>query len=491
MSVEDFEAAIEDAKRLEGKLMEYQPYDGEIRLEKTLDMDPKDYVDLTFQDLVNEYERDQKILSTRKMGIYAKGEEEAKATAESAEIETRLKEMTTDALKKAEGVAKEPGIEERVPVEAPPIEIEKPEAEIEFETRPAEEIELEKHEEIELEREEIELEKPPAPEIELEKPPAPVMHPPEAKKVIKAVPPALMEAPDEAAARKYQQMEEHIRSVLGEKIDELTMKKKMLELTKQLFKEKSHNKRAEIKLQITVLKNMLVSAQEGMVKKPKTEVTMLQTIISTQQAEVAQSKDKVIDSYKKQIADIRRRFYEDVAATEDMDKKKEIYDAFVFSVTSLIEQLPEVIKKYEDFATEKHIAEIEKLKKSTKNKKTLASAEERIGYIHDNYGREFGSIKRILAKEIETLIDVSGSDIFKKPKEKPTEKDVHEIVKEINETDEGSLLYYLHSKEPDFYRRYERKHISKAEAISHAKAIMAKSKGLSEKDVNKYFSQVE
>ena len=91
MSRENFDAAIESAKRLERKLMEYVPYSGDIEMEKTLDMEPSDYIDLSFQDLVNEYERDQKILSTRKMAIFATGEkEEAKTSVESAEVETKL-----------------------------------------------------------------------------------------------------------------------------------------------------------------------------------------------------------------------------------------------------------------------------------------------------------------------------------------------------------------------------------------------------------------
>jgi hypothetical protein len=504
MSKEVFQTAIEDAKKLEKKILEYNPYTGEIVLEKGLDLDPEDFVDLTYNDLVKEYERAQKILKTRAMGIFAKEEAGAKVTVESAEVETKLRQMTTETLERAEAVAKEPSVEEK----PPEIELEKPEpekpAEIELE-RPVEEkppeIELEKIEpekpvgapEIELEKPEpekpaeIELERPvEVPEIELEKPE------PEKPAEVKIVPPALRETPDAAAEKKYRQIEEQITSILGEKADEFAMKKKMLELTKQLFKEKSYDKRAEIKIQIRVLKDMLTAAKEGKVpKKAKAETTMLKSLISTQQSEIAQSKDTIIGSHKDKVNEIKKKFYEDVAEAEGMATKKEIYDNFVFQVETIVEQLPREVSKHEEFAKTKHKAEIQKLKDSTKDKKSVAACEERLSHIEKNYGKEFSSIKKIIGKEIDSLIEVTGSDIFKKPEEKPKEKDVLSIVKDINETDDGTLLYFLHSKDLNYYRKYERKQISKAEAIAHAKALMAKDRGMSPKDVKKYFSQAE
>lgn len=478
MSRENFDAAIESAKRLERKLMEYVPYSGDIEMEKTLDMEPSDYIDLSFQDLVNEYERDQKILSTRKMAIFATGEkEEAKTSVESAEVETKLRKMTTETLEKAKEVAKEPVIEKEVPKPRPaPIEFERPAA-----------VELEKEKPIEFEREAP----APAPREEVAAPEPEEVETPEAPKP-RPIPPALKETPDEAAEKRYQQMEEHIRSVVGEKADELALKKKMLELTKQLFKEKSHNKRAEIKLQITVLKNMLVQTKAGKGKKGEPYGNLYQTMVSTQQTEIAQTKDRIIDSYNKQIKDIKKKFYEDLSAAEGTGKKKEIYEKFVFSITSLVEQLPAEVKKQEEFSMKKHLAELEKLKASCKgDKKTTAEVEKRIAYVNDNYAKEFGSIKRIIGSQMDSLIEITGADIFKKPGEEPKEKeaDTHEIIKEINESDDGSLLYYLHSKQPEYYRLYERKQVSKAEAVARAKMLKAKEKGLPAGMIKKYFSE--
>ena len=94
---------------------------------------------------------------------------------------------------------------------------------------------------------------------------------------------------------------------------------------------------------------------------------------------------------------------------------------------------------------------------------------------------------------IENLIELAGNEIFKKAEEKPkdAEAKAYEVLKEINETDEGTLLYFLHSKDAEYYKRYERKQLSKAEVLFKAKELMAKEKGLTEKMVKKYFSQIE
>ncbi len=521
MSVDEFEAAIESAKRMERKLMEYSPYEGEIELEQTMDMDPVEFVDLTYQELLNEYGRAQKILSTRKMGIYAGGEKEtAKVSAESAEVESKLKAMTDRTLKQAEKVAQEPSIElekiehpvEETPPEpeAPPIELEKPSTgpEIELERPgPAPEIELEKPKtppalEPAPEHTEIEIPEPAKPMQEKEAP-EPGPEAPAAPEAAgkPSPPPALRgKTPTQAADERYQKMEEQIRKMLGERPDEIALKKKMLELTKQLFKEKSYNKRAEIKVQITVLKNMLVQLKEGgkpkgKGKKDETYSNLFQTMLSTQQAEVAQTKDKVVNTYNQKVEEIKKKFYEDLSGADETAKRKEVYEQFVFNVTQLVEQLPKVIAEQEEFMRAKHLQELVKLTESiaNKDKKTLGLVDERLNYVSTSYTKEFGSIKRIVGGQIDTLIEVTGADIFKEPEEKKTDKAVkdREIVKEINDTDEGTLLYFLHSNDADYYRKYERKQISKAEAICKARALMAKDRGLGAAAVKKYFSHVE
>jgi len=520
---ETFESAIDEARRLERKVVEYAPYDGKIRVERTLDLEPKDYVELTYGDLRNMYERTQKIISASGLGVFATAvkapavaEKEAVAPkAETAEVESKLKEMTTETLKTAEEVAKEPIVEKEAPPEAPSEKAYEKEIEIEKVFKPPEPG-VKKPPEIEIERPPAEAPVPEKAEVSEpdkavppEKAVVPEPKAPPAEEKPAPTPPALRETPDEAATKRYEQMEEQIREMVGEKADEVTLKKKMLELTKQLFKEKTTSKREEIKLQITVLKNMLAAgikpkkrAAPAKGRKAKeeaeegtTHVKLLDTLVATHQSELSQSKDTIIDSYNKQIAGIKKKFYEDLAVTDKPAKRKERFEAFVFAVESLVEQLPDTIAKYRDFTSKKHAAELEKLKESLgpKEKEIKGKVEERLAYVQKEYDKEFAAVKGIVGRQIENLIELAGSEIFKKPEEKPEEAEAkaYEVLKEINETDEGTLLYFLHSKDPDYYKRYERKQLSKAEVLFKAKELMAKEKGLNEKMVRKYFSQME
>jgi hypothetical protein len=496
MAEEEFRGAIEEAKRLERKLTEYMPYQGEMSVERTIDLDPREFVDLTYNDMINLYERTQKIIKTTGMGILAAKEEAPPPSAESGEVESKLREMTTETLKTAEEVAKEPiVIEKEIPRPEAPAEARA----IEFEERPT----VMEKEELPPEAPGLELEKEKPAERPAEKAEEPKVEVPlERKVIVAAVPPALAE-PGKVAERRYAQMEEQIRMAVGEKADEITLKKKMLELTKQLFKEKTTSKREELKLQITILKNMLAGAAAGATPaagarkaRDDTYGRLYDTLLSTHQSEIAQTKDEIIDSYNKQIAGIKKKFYEDISASEDPSSRKQIFESFVFSVTSLIEQMPEVLEKYTEFTKKKHAAEMEKVRDSVspEDRETKSKVEERLEYINTRYEQEFASVKGIVGRDIENLIEVAGSEIFKRPEEKPketSEAKAFEIVKDINDTDEGTLLYFLHSKDPDYYKKYERKLVSKAEAIFKAKELMAKEKGLSDSMVTKYFSQLE
>ena len=503
MTKEAFQAAIAEAKKMEKKVLEYEPYDGEINIEQLLDLEPQDYDDLDYKQLSNLYERVEKIISTRSMGILEERGAEAPVSAESKEVESKLQEMTTERLKEAEELAKEPSIEkeEAPPSPQPPIELEREKIEIEKPSEapapkppakapaaPAPPPALEKKE-VEIPFKEEEPAKPPeapAPKAvgapwEAPKPPAEV------------VPPTLKDTPDEAAAKRYKKIEEQVTAAIGEGADELTLKKKMLELTKQLFKEKSINRKEEIKAQIKVLKNMSAAIREGKKKKVAATERQYDALLAAQQEELAHTKGKTIDSYNKQIMAMKEKFYEDMGQLEDADARKKRYEEFVSSVTMLVEGLPAAVKKEKDYVSKKHTAEMKKLVESLgpKERALRKNVEERIAYIDGKYDEEFSMIKHIVGREIENLIEVTGSEIFKKPEEKKKKgkkREPTEIVKEINETDEGTLLYFLHSKDTEYYKKFERKQISRAEAVFKAKELMAKEKGLSAAMIKKYFS---
>jgi len=495
---ESFGNLQDEARKLEKKALSYKEYDGEVHTEISVDLSPAEFIDMNYTDLLNLYERTQKILSARKMNIYggtkaaAPTPQIAKETARSEEIQTNLEQMSTESQEMAKKIGEEmrkdeeraaEGKPESPPEVAPPP---KP-AEIEFESIPAEEKEKADMEELEekkseappIEEKEIHVEVPleeePEEEKPVEAPPATEEPKPIEKKVIVAIPPVLKQDPNEAARKRFEEIEGKVRGALGEKVSETELKKKMLELTKQLFKEKSVNRREEIKSEITILKNLLSGkAVKGTGKGKKVTGTManaqvLDSIVKSQMSEITSTKDKITGPFRKQLESAKKNFYDSIKGADDEEKKKR-YEALVFTLTSLSEQIPEIVEKYEEFLLQKHLAEIEKLRESLgkKEAKTATAAEKRIKEIKKKYPDELSSIRNIVTKEIDNVIESAGREVFvekeepeevkeekeeiaKKPaKKETTEENAQDKIFEINEIDEGTLLYFLHAKNKDY-----------------------------------------
>jgi len=466
----DFEEAVKNAKKIESKALSSTKYDGAIDIIRAIDLDPEEYEDLDYKGLVNLYERLEKIKkASSAMYIHAPSTEVEKE--EVKEVEERVKEISSEAIEeiKEEMVEKPP---EEKPVPEKPIEY----GAIEFEKPVFEE----KKETAFKEPEKIEEELvPPKEEVKLEAPPP--------------LPPILTEA-NEAGEQKFTEIEEHFKRDVKGKMDEITVKKKMLELTKELFKEKSVRKREKIKLEITVLKNMIIGGKKPTRKKVKTDQNALfETIVATQIAEKGKVKDSISTSYRKKIENLKTAFYEEISKipVEEREKRNAAYEKFVFKLTSVSEHLPSETKKYADYLTKKHDSEVEKLEKTLK--KGDKSVEKKAKERKDKtavYEKEFEQLNNSLQKTIEVIMEKTGHDILGEEKKTP-ETEVSNTVYEINETDVGTLLFFLHSKDPEYYKKYERKKISKSDAVRRAKILMAKEKGLSEDMISKYLGNVE
>jgi len=537
---DDFSAAVEEAREVEKSAQPYTGFKGKIEVAKVLDLAPADYADYGYDDLINLYEKVGKIIKTTGMEAYRAAPAAAPAApvtpaarkemaARKEEVETRVKELTSEALTRAEEIGKE--LEkpiEKKPEAAKPEE-RKPE-EIEFESLMPQSIELERPKEEEEKKEEAkppreiefeilegkekeEEEKKEGLELEKEKPaekearealrqrPAPTarpaMAPPE--RPVAAVPPVLRERAEEAASKRYGEIEQQIMSTLGGEMDETSLKKKMLELTKELFKEKSFNRREQMKLEITVIKDMLArkvrKPAKGGGAESEAKGSILDTLISTQKTEIASTKDKILTNYKSQIDAIRREFQQSIGQLPEADQggRKAAFEAMVFKLTSLDEQLPQAVLKYQDYLKEKHQSELRKFRSSLGKgeEKLAADAEARLQDIEDGYAKEFATARAIVKKQVEMLTESMGRAVFGKEEVPVKEAKVQDLVAEINETDEGTLLYFLHSKDPEFYKRYERKHVSRQEAVFRAKELMAREKGLSDDMVRRYFSESE
>lgn len=591
----EYTEVSEQVKNLEKKAAPYAQYGQEVEIEQSLDLEPKEYVDLSYTDLLNLYERTQKILSAAGLvGKLSSVKAPAATVAETKEVESKLRQMTSESLEKAQEVVSKPIIEleekhispaesgqnESTPNLSEHIEIERDEGhKMEFErelpqekegeeekgkmeSMPAEpqkgELDIEKEEkdgqrnEEEREKEEFEIEKegerergeksdekleqketpqvfeneksglaeeekrgvreiirPKMSEIIRQKrmglqPNAPLAGAssltPSAASAAPAsttapLPQILKETAADAGTKRYEQIEEKIKAALGGATDQIALKKRMLDLTKELFKEKSTSRREEIKLEITILKNML--AGTTLTKKKVSEAdaksSLLDTIITSQQGEVSQIKDSVVDSYRKQMQQMKEKFINDAELAQKEDEKKKLFEEFTSSIVALAKQLPEAIKSYQDFLLKKHGAELQKLGESD-DKNVKVKAGERMEYITENYATELSSIKDILAREIDNIVETSGRIVFAETSAESAEQgektDEENIIAEINSTSDGSLLHYLKVKGNDIYEKYEKKKLSKVEAILSAKALMAKDRGLKTAAINKYFSKI-
>lgn len=523
MAEENFYNAVEAAKRIEREMLSYLPFEGKIEVMKTLEFYPKEYTNLNFHDLLNHYDRIDKVIKTSKLGIYSAedsaGGSEIRAEqdkverpaevakkeeirAKTEEVENKVKEITSTSIENAENIKSAESIEKieekmkaEKPVESKDIDF----GSLEFEKhgfgKKEERLEerkkesqvmithLDRKEKIHETKEMI-----PAEEKEFDA-------------VGPTLPSALEESAKEAASVKYQEIEDHLKREWEGELDEQRIKKKMLDLTKELLKEKSVNAREKIKGEIVALKSMLSKITTK--KKRGTETaatgyspTLFESLIGTQTIEVTTEKESLVLNVRKRIEEIKKRFYDKLTVIgEDgkREEKKANYEQFVFDLTALTEKLNNELAKQEGFITQKHVSETEQFVSNLpkEEKKLAEKAQDRISSLKQLYQKEFGSIRNILTKDIETIIDQAGHAIFKEEGEALKKEDPSQILFDINETDEATLLYYLHSKDSDVYKRYERKHLSKHEAIHHAKILMAKEKGLSEDIITKYFGQFE
>lgn len=542
--MEEFETAIKEVKDIEKKALKQVPYTGEINIEeKLLDLSPSDYIDIDYGGLLNLYERAEKIIKAsamlrKRLGVAEAPVKPVTVEKDVKEVEERLKKIAEEAVEAAEKMRAAPPLPgEEIPeeekrlaeieIERKPVEMEvekrkppvkEPEA-IEFEEErevpsfaqpPPEKlieerpkrIEVEAPVEVEIEKEAITPE-----EVELKRrvrERAPVPSRPEAAEM-----PSILEGPPEEAEDTYQQIEKEVVGTVGEQADDATIKKKMLELTKELFKEKITSQRERIKLEITVLKNILAGRKKGIPRgagakvrgKKRTDAIahaqLLETITSTQKAELAQTKDAVINNYRSQINPVKAKFAKEMGESATSEDKKEAYDGMVFELTKLTEQAPALLSRYRDQLKKKHLAEMANIEKNLtdKEKETQKRVTERRKEI-GNYERQFSVVNDILNKEVDAIIRSAGREVFRKEAKIKTEVDIEEekvddIIAEIEGIDDGTLMYYLHSNDPEYYKNYERKNISKAEALSRAKVLMAKEKGLKDASIKKYFGNVE
>lgn len=519
MNQEDFSIISESARKIEKNALPKLQFKGEIEIKSTIDFYPEEMLDLSYPDAINIYERVQKIIRTSSADFYAPAKKEKAVVKRSMEIEEKVRNITAQEVK-----------EIQKPVQPIPITTPSKPAEqisLEFETQKGEEPSRIK-EEIKTEQESVVFEKESTPEIEKKEdkqneekieleidqpvkksedqiptpkitkvpvPPVSVSIPiTEKTPSISTLVPDILKAQEHATA-KYEDVEAYFTQEWGGQIDENKIKRKMLDLTKELFKEKSSQKRERIKLEIVVLKNMLSNIGQLTQKTKSKKVTeqnynasLFDTLVNTQMYELRDSTGNLSAKYKKSADSLKTQFYEKIKLIDTQDQKSRLYENFVNALLLINSQAKEEISKTYQYLLEKHKNEVDTFVSSNKSadKNTLEKVDLRKGVLND-YKDSLLATDELVTKYIESIIDAASSEVSAK---ETNLSERSSVLSEINTTDEGTMLYYLHSNNPEFYKKYERGHITKSEAIQYSKILMAKEKGLSNDEIKKYFGDV-
>ena len=585
MAEEDgFEIAVAEAQIIESKALPHVPYSGSLEIKRVIDFAPEDYANASFDDLLNQYERVGKIIKTSRLNIYSTGvspklsiQTKAKGgEVEVKQVEVKLKEISEASLHKVEEMKneleKEPQLKapeqvttsfeferEWETVQKPEFEPE-PESKLESESKPETSFVQEEHEKLE---EEFTSEKEEAKEKEKELPDfsheeitdvakEAGVKTATGRKELKpleralarvrerkglapgrlgapspSIPPALeaaVQSPSESTV--FETIQQTFNAEWGTERDEPKIRRKMLELTKELFREKSTSRREGIKQQIVVLKNMLITPaiavpentaerkMEKKMEKPKTlmeriraaegvsySTSLFATLSNTLSSEFSSKIDSFGSDSEKQISVARENFQSALSgiSEDDSGSRKTAFDKFVFEMTKVNEQLVTESEKFRADISSRHakamdhyIASLDPKDEAAK-KKAMQKKKE----IIEGYEISISSLKTNIGNKISSLIDVSSRNILavestgdatQKPREekkKKEELDVAGTILEINGLDEGSLLYYLHSRDSATYKKFERGHLSKQEAVVVARRKMAKEKDLSDSVINK------
>jgi hypothetical protein len=323
-----------------------------------------------------------------------------------------------------------------------------------------------------------------------------------------AVPPVLA-APSPEKETAFEKVERAFATEWEGGRDEVSIKRKMLELTKELFREKSFNRREELKRQISVLKNMLAeapgkpAAAKGKKKDERAEkfdysTKLFNTLTGMLATEFSNSVETLNSSAEKQVAEAREKLRNALVAIPEGDSagRKTAFDKFVFDLTKINEQFAMDAAKMGGTLSTKHLTAIRQYETSLDpaDENNLERATDKEKEVQKSYTDAIAVLKAGISQKTNAMIDATSHGIFASSaaeaaptKKGLTQKQEEEIVLEIESMDECSLLYYLHSRDANTYKDFERKHITKSEAVTVARRRLAKEKGLSESAINKHW----
>jgi hypothetical protein len=529
----DFRAAIDEVSRVEESADEYTPLKIERKkVERTLELSPPDIHEMEYPDILNQYSRMEKILSASQMDVGMFGEKNVPSPEptqpapkavqkEAAAVEKEMKKISVEGKKEAEiplSLPEELKTPEEVEPSVPsPAELERAKAAEAAEHPPElpETTEVQKTIVAPPEKEAVPAPKPklkpakdeivpegeltpipdeeiaPVPEVitELPKPepaPAPVTEEivpgpqeTEAPALDIVFPAVLNESPlkkaEETITRLETQLGGQMTGKTTKKVNLEDTKKRMMELTRELFKERSMDRRAEIKKEIVTLKGLL-HGKGGKAAAGGLPKGSLYTALRTEQdMEVKEAKNRIYTIYSDNLKSLLAA----MEAQRAVEHREPAFETFSQNLLHLEHTLTELIDKYQNYLTAKHSAELAKLKakgQSTPESETLK------GTLKDFYSHDFSSLKNSIGEEVHSQLETKRAVLFGEAGDPNSVK-----LSQVAGTSEESLFNLLQAKDSRTYEKYARGEIERSEALMIARKLMAKETGLDEDTINKRF----
>ncbi|MGB9719670.1 MAG: hypothetical protein ACPL06_03715 [Candidatus Anstonellales archaeon] len=452
---------------------------------KIFDDAPEDLINLDYADLINIYKKVQKVI-------------EIKQKFQTYEVpETRV---SIEAVEKPEVK-----MVEEIPVARPP-----PKKPAELPPPPPAKEEERKEEVLKLPEEKIK--KPEVPifpkgeEMEEEEKKLEVAIPyiDSHEEVVIEMPKQLSVPVDEAAKRKMEGIVKRYQQA-GE-INKSDVKRKMIELTRELFKEKSAERKAELKAEIVELKKVIEQKEAG-----RKSEGFFEAVVKEQDEDLNNIFSWILTTFNTNFDKINNEYQQaKLVIFDDPAMSAKADSLFSSDLESIVLQMTRIIDAYSDYTTKVHVAELEHLKGF--GGVDTEKIGKRIEYVRLNYPLKFDELKRNIAS---TVSKAKPSAVAAPPSAQVREEkkvavppaeprppvyapqaekkeaaggEAKNVLDEIGRMHEGELLHYLSSRDRRVFISYVRGEISKEEAVKQARILLAKERGVSDTLIKTYWS---
>lgn len=478
----DFEEAAQLVRSIEANALDYEmPEEEKGPAKRRIEFSPPEFSEMGYPEALALNGRVEKVITGAEMLMKLYGAEAKAAPAPAAKPpEGKKVSAVMEAMVPMKKEAERPVEAPRAPPKPPKMEALAPVVEavpeIEFEEKKGEEGALEFEEEKRAKVEERwagearRREVPAAPAAA-----KPTMRPSAAPEIAIRVPPILMGSPADSAADTIERIEKQFGSEVkvGKKVDKDEVKRRMLELTRELFREKSSERREEIKKEIVGLKTILSETEGGGKAKPKAD--MLSVVRNDQEYELSSAKKAVGEAYVRALAPLLKYFDEEAA----LGRAADALPAFESRASQLKEQVAGLAAGYEKYLVGKHSAEFVRLAEKGKLEGAAGTAETRVSAGHreamqmadkiaDTYSAEFFELRKSIASEIDAEAGKRKAEVGGNAGRGETEED---------------LLAYLQEEAPLVYGKYSRGEMARADAFAEARRLKARkgiNKGVAE-----------